>query len=998
MLRRPLGNPPARPEVQQQLRDTWKTTAQDEEDARVRWELKWSATRRFLRARQNEDRKKQKEGHEKIQQLQEKLRHAARERSSAPAEDLVTLETEVKNLEAARAEQGRRWSKLRWIHDGDAPSRFFFALLKTKRAREEITALLDEHGRKLEEEDDIINELHRYYTALYKEQEVDIVSRGARSETLSKLTKKVSPSQNRKLVAWPGEEEIGRTVREFKTEKSPGADGMTAEVLQELWSHSKEDVLDFMQYFWGAEQLSWKQQSGIIKLIPKDGNRFLIKNWCPLTLLNTGYKLISKIMANRLRDVIADVVDSQQKGFIKGRRISDSVLNFLLSQEWAEKSMQPSIFVKLDFEKAYDMVDHSYLWDVMCAMGFDEKFLRLTKALVEDSTSTIHVNGRFSEPISIGRGVKQGCPLAPLLFAISTQPLMTFLREQEQQGNLTGLKLSYGRSILHNFYADDSGVMLDAAPENLRTLQETIGIYEAISGARLNLEKSTIIPVAMENIPNWLQYSGCYVAKEGEVIKYLGFPIGWKVSEAQQSNFLISKVEKRLGFWGYNLLSFEGRLIVLKHILKNVPNHLLTCMNLSSKSLQKLESSCRTFIWGRNVDGKAKIPLITWEVLHRPKGDGGLGLPSFALQSTSLRLKEFLRLFQDHDEDWEAALRAMIQLTYNRRSTTRALRDCDMREILLANPPFKIPGANITSGLIMVWYTAQKNLQISKRDLELAGNTNLEIYLLIGMKQGRLSPRDTMQIRKIIRRHKISSLGSWSDWAIEANHRRPLIQAEEVAANEGLDIYVSSKDRAKKWGKDDGICSRCNALTESPDHLFWTCRQSRSKWNDYRYATEELECFINRADNFIGAFDLAFNEMSPARYVPFLVLTKSIWLERNATVFASNRRGPPLEQLLRNARNILTAQKRMKDATSKCYQTLEDAGTSIQTALNRIQSRESDRSSTQTSILPEETDSQLQLQHDSPSDHYTRPAAPNFPPIFVYESRTSQQIDTTSPR
>ncbi|KAL3682038.1 hypothetical protein R1sor_000060 [Riccia sorocarpa] len=493
----------------------------------------------------------------------------------------------MRTLEKEKSRLGRQWSKLRWMREGDAPSRFFFALLKTKRAREEITALLQENGAKVEDEDDILRELHQYDTALYKREPPSDSDLEVRRETLQKIDRKVTDQQNSKLIQTPSKEEIGRTVKSFKSEKSPGADGMTTEVLRELWSDSKHDVIEFVNFFWGTDQLSWKQQAGIIKLIPKDGNRELIKNWRPLTLLNTGYKLVSKIMANRLKDLLPSLVEPQQKGFIQGRKIADSVLNFIMCQEWAEQSEQASLFIKLDFEKAYDRVDHSYLWDVLKAMNFDKKFIALARGLVEGSTSKIHVNGIFSEEITIERGVKQGCPLAPLMFALSTQPLMCLLKEQQEQGNLGGLKLSDDRTALYNLYADDSGVLIRASPENLRVLQETVGKYERISGARLNLDKSIIIPIAMTDDPNWLGQTGCYIAHEGEVIKYLGYPIGWKLTDTHRRNFLLGKMEKKLGWWAYKMLTFEGRIVVLRHILKNIPTHLLVNMALTKETLVK---------------------------------------------------------------------------------------------------------------------------------------------------------------------------------------------------------------------------------------------------------------------------------------------------------------------------------------------------------------------------------------------------------------------------
>ncbi|KAL3676393.1 hypothetical protein R1sor_026341 [Riccia sorocarpa] len=342
-------------------------------------------------------------------------------------------------MEDVQAATWRRWSQTRWMQQGDAPSRFFFTLLKTKRAREAITLLDTQDGRRLETKDDIMSELHRFYTNLYKRDPAIEAAASMRKDVLSGITRKVNSTQNAKLSAIPMVEEVGNTVRSLKNDKAPGADGMTSEVIKVIRTEEQHDVMDFILTFWRTGTLCWKQLVGVIKLIPKKGDKARIKNWRSLQILNTGYKLLSKLLANRLSEVMDSVVNTDQKGFIKGRNIDDNVLNYLIGQEWAEISKQPSIFVKLDFEKAYD----------------------------RGSVSKIHVNGQFSEEIQIEREIKQGCPIAPLLFAITTQPLMTILRHRQAEGKLRGLKLCGQTTMLHNLFADDTGVMYKQTLRNL---------------------------------------------------------------------------------------------------------------------------------------------------------------------------------------------------------------------------------------------------------------------------------------------------------------------------------------------------------------------------------------------------------------------------------------------------------------------------------------------------------------------------------------------------
>ncbi|KAL2635759.1 hypothetical protein R1flu_007238 [Riccia fluitans] len=217
-------------------------------------------------------------------------------------------------------------------------------------------------------------------------------------------------------------------------------------------------------------------------------------------------------------------------------------------------------------------------------------------------------------------------------------------RTEKQITNFTGYTCKINDFLLHNLFADDSGVMLRATGENFDELRSVIATYETISGAKLKINKSTIIPVAMDETPPWLHSIGCYMARAGEIIRYLGLPIGWQVTENQQRHYIFGRLQRRLGNWTYRVLSFAGRMIVLKHILKAMPNHIFTCLSLSCDSLHKNEAICRRFLWGKNDEGNDRVPLVAWTDILRPKREGVYAVTSFELQSKGLRLKQFMKL------------------------------------------------------------------------------------------------------------------------------------------------------------------------------------------------------------------------------------------------------------------------------------------------------------------------------------------------------------------
>jgi hypothetical protein len=164
----------------------------------------------------------------------------------------------------------------------------------------------------------------------------------------------------------------------------------------------------------------------MIALLHKGGERLALTNWHPIMLLNLNYNFFAKTIQLRLQPILMEVISCEQSAFLPLRFILD---NILLTQEmlvWAEQSQQALLFLKLDFSKAYDMVDWDFLFGAMGAMGamgFPGEFINFLKLLFRDATACDKVNGSLSESFRIERGVRQGCPVAPYLFFIATELL-----------------------------------------------------------------------------------------------------------------------------------------------------------------------------------------------------------------------------------------------------------------------------------------------------------------------------------------------------------------------------------------------------------------------------------------------------------------------------------------------------------------------------------------------------------------------------------------------
>ncbi|KAL3679416.1 hypothetical protein R1sor_022372 [Riccia sorocarpa] len=397
---------------------------------------------------------------------------------------------------------------------------------------------------------------------------------------------------------------------------------------------------------WKSSRLLNKDNRGIIKLVPKADELFLLKNWRPITLLTTTYKIIAKIFAWRLKAMLPDIVDQQQTGFIAGRSIVENILSLRMAQEWVPVTGQEIMFVKLDFQKAYDRVSHSYLWDTLKALGMSQINIRRIQGLVTGGAAQVHVNGCFTKRFEVTRGVRQGCPLAPLLFAMVTQPLMRLFREEERRGRILGVTYGGQRTLMHQIYADDTGVNLTMQENQFTRLKEIIQTFEGISGAKLNLSKSLIMPICPSIPPAWVQATGCEIAGPGKDFLYLGIATSNPVDEVTIAKAINRKIMEKLSHWANRLLSWPARIILLKQVLAATPLYQLLSVGLEKKGLEGLETLCRQFLWGWADQDTPKASLVAWERISQTKQDGGLGWTSLLDKAQALQVKNLVKVMR----------------------------------------------------------------------------------------------------------------------------------------------------------------------------------------------------------------------------------------------------------------------------------------------------------------------------------------------------------------
>ncbi|KAL3701408.1 hypothetical protein R1sor_019430 [Riccia sorocarpa] len=192
------------------------------------------------------------------------------------------------------------------------------------------------------------------------------------------------------------------------------------------------------------------------------------------------------------------------------------------------------------------------------------------------------------------------------------RPLMRLLRDSETHGGIKGVSIPKGRPIMHKLFADDSGICIAATEVNFMALKGIKTRFENISGAKLNLGKSIILPILDRSTP-WLNETGCRVLNRWEEVKYLGCKDGFDVRSENLQTDLVERLSHKLSHWTHRFLSWPSRVTLTRHVLRALPVYQLLGLGLPEAGFKRLEALCRTFIWGTNGTGQGKTTLIAWQ-------------------------------------------------------------------------------------------------------------------------------------------------------------------------------------------------------------------------------------------------------------------------------------------------------------------------------------------------------------------------------------------------
>ncbi|XP_059288373.1 uncharacterized protein LOC132041681 [Lycium ferocissimum] len=430
-------------------------------------------------------------------------------------EQLQKAQLAMEYEEVARNEEiaWRQRSRGQWIKSGDKNTKYFHRMATAHKRFNTIDTLMVD-GVRSSEPMDIQNAILEFYENLYSETEAwrpNLNIQGVQSIT--------------------GEEQIWMS-RQFEED--------------EVWEGIK---LCLKKSF----------NATFVALIPKKVGATELRDFRPISLITGVYKIISKVLAERLKRVVSKLVNKHQMAFIKGRQIMDAALIARECIDTRLRGEEPGVMCKLDIEKAYDHLNWNFL------------------------INTLKTNGKG--------GLRQGDLLSPFLFIIAMEGLDSMMRIASQNSWIRGFNVrnraNEAMEISHLLYADDTVVFCEANQEQICHLRVILVVFEACSGLKVNWRKSSIFPVKeVQQIQVLASILNCKIENLPTV--YLGMPLGSMHKAVKIWDGIIEKTEKKLALWKSQYLSLGGRLILINSVLDSLPTYVMSLFPIPSKEDQAL--------------------------------------------------------------------------------------------------------------------------------------------------------------------------------------------------------------------------------------------------------------------------------------------------------------------------------------------------------------------------------------------------------------------------
>ncbi|XP_022024382.1 uncharacterized protein LOC110924695 [Helianthus annuus] len=820
-------------------------------------------------------------------------------------------------------------AKVEWLCAGDSNTSFFHNMVKCRNARSRIQSIRDVVGNRFNG-DDVPNALVDHYEKFLGRE--DHVSKLDMDVFRNVMTTNAAEHMVRQVTR----EEIKTAMFSIGENKAPGPDGYTSAFFKKAWDIVGTEVSNAILEFFENGKLLRQLNHTILALIPKVDTPDSVLDYRPISCCNVLYKCISKIITERIKGSLGELVSINQSAFVPGRKISD---NILLTQELMHNyhlNRGPArCAFKIDIQKAYDTVSWSFLEDVLNGFGFHSKMVTWIMACVSSASYSISINGNLHGYFRGRRGLRQGDPMSPYLFTLVMEVLSLLLQHGARSSSAFKFHAHCVKQrIINVSFADDLFIFVHADLFSVKKVRDGLENFTKVSGLVPSPAKSTAY---FCNVPQSVKCEILHIMpfREGNLpVRYLGVPLNTTKLMFKDCKPLVDRMEKRIDSWLNKSLSFAGRLQLINSVLSAMHIYWASVFIIPTRVTHDLEKLMRRFLWNAHSQGRVKAK-VAWSDVCLPKDEGGLGIRSISDVNKALMTNHLWSIITERKSLW-------VQWIHLHKLKGRSIWDIQARgsvswgwrkilSIRDAVRPFiwKIvrSGSKINAWSDNWCQFSPLNSFITPRSIANAGftiTTSLaelmdengqwkwpsawyDIYpVLIGLNAPTLTHNlDDRTIWKDLEGNS-RPFGSMEVWHNIRHREQPVSWVNGVWFSQCIPRHsfhlwlviknkLKTQDRLASWeaGSDYNLrlmcCPLCKHDRDSRDHLFFSCSFASQVW----YNVKDL---LNMGDvndswqSIMNWMDQKANSRKTDHIVGKLVIAAAsyyIWHERNNCLFSN---------------------------------------------------------------------------------------------------------------
>ena len=517
--------------------------------------------------------------------------------------EILDLETALSSLFTLELGGLKIRSRVRWLEEGETPSRIFLNMGNQRRERSYVSSILNSDDVEVSSLEELLTVHEQFYTLLYSEEPIDSeVQNFLFSQVTSRLSQPESDSCEGPLSL----EELTEALRISNKNKTPGPDELTTEFYGSFWDFLGPLLVDFFNECFANGELCQSMKASLTRLVFKRDDRRCLKNWArrPISLLNSDYKIGSKAFSLRLSKVLGSIINTDQTCSVLHRSIFSNLTLLRDILHFIDWSGETGILISLDQEKAFDRVDRNFLMNLLNLFGFGPSFRNWIFTLYNDAYMQIIVNDFLTSPVKLSRGVRQGDALSPMLYVLCVEIFACTIRDSSQ---IVGFLLhgAAGAQFKVSQYADDTTVFVKDE-SSLVYLFKAISLYEKGSRARLNISKTKAMWLG-----NWKDRCDKPLGLNWvDKMKVLEIVFGNVNVERDNWEPRLSKVDKMLSLWRSRSLSLVGKVLILNTLAFSKLFYLSRILEPPKWVYGRIKSLIWPFLWGSRMETVARRSII----------------------------------------------------------------------------------------------------------------------------------------------------------------------------------------------------------------------------------------------------------------------------------------------------------------------------------------------------------------------------------------------------